>query len=660
MYERRAVVRIEEGLHARPAAKFVQIAKAYAADIEVVSGEKAVNGKSAVKLMLLGVKEGTEIVIRGNGDDATRAVDELAALVTGESEASKGLNAGAHGGGTAPLVAPALVETPAPATSPGDGIVGVPASDGHVIGPVFVIEKAPLVPDRRRLSPREIDDEKAAFRAALSDLAARFAADAAKAEGTGEILLALADLARDDSVVEAVEGRIAGGSTAAAAVLDATTALGHEFARMPDPYFAARAEDVRHLGRHVAARLLGVPDTDPSQIAAPCVVVAAAIDAFDLSRLPLDKVMALVTQEGTATSHIAIVARALGIPAVLGVRDGFETLKTATTVAVSGSEGRVHADPDGKTRASFETKIAAAEEQRRLDAEWRDVAPKTRDGRAIEIAANIGSPAELDKAIASGAMGVGLFRTEFLFMERRSLPTEDEQYAAYAKVASAFGDRPVVIRTLDVGGDKPLPGIAAPHEENPFLGWRGIRMCLDLPAVFKPQLRALLRAAVHGNIQVMFPMIAVVEELREAKALMETCRAELEAEGVPCAMPAIGVMVETPAAAFTADLLAAEVDFFSIGTNDLTQYTMAADRMNPHPRLARLCRADNIAVLRAVKMIADAAHARGIWVGVCGEAAGDPALIPELVKAGVTELSMSPSRVARAKRIVSELDLSQA
>jgi phosphoenolpyruvate-protein kinase (PTS system EI component) len=287
----------------------------------------------------------------------------------------------------------------------------------------------------------------------------------------------------------------------------------------------------------------------------------------------------------------------------------------------------------------------------------RSLAPsdtaRTRDGRRIEVSANLGSASEAEGALDWGAEGVGLFRTEFLFMEGSQLPSEDEQYEAYAAVARVFGEKPVIVRTLDVGGDKDLPGVDQPEEENPFLGWRGIRMCLDVPGLFKPQLRAILRAGASGNLKVMFPMISDVEELRAAKKVFDECREELENEGQEIGRVEVGIMVETPAAAICAAHLAPEVSFFSIGTNDLVQYTLAADRGNE--RLRHLQGADHPAVLELVRMTCEAAREQGIWVGVCGEAAGEVALIPKLVELGVTELSMSAPSIPQAKKVVSEL-----
>jgi phosphoenolpyruvate-protein phosphotransferase len=363
--------------------------------------------------------------------------------------------------------------------------------------------------------------------------------------------------------------------------------------------------------------------------------------------------LGFVTAEGSRTSHVSIMARSMGIPAVVGVGPALEDILAAKTVAVDGGEGYAIADPDPETVAEFErTSGVLAEERAALD-EYRHFEASTSEGRRIEVAANIGSASEAEDALQWGAEGVGLFRTEFLFMERDDLPSEDEQYEAYSAVARAFGEKPVIVRTLDVGGDKDLPGVDQASEENPFLGWRGIRMSLDTPELFKPQLRAVLRAAANGNLKVMFPMVADVEELEAAKETLQECRRELESEGAEIGEVETGVMIETPAAALHAAQLAEESAFFSIGTNDLVQYTLAADRGNE--RLRRLQNADHPAVLALIRQTCEAANAAGIQVGVCGEAAGEPEMIPKLVELGVTELSMAAPQIPRAKKVVSEL-----
>jgi phosphotransferase system enzyme I (PtsI) len=343
----------------------------------------------------------------------------------------------------------------------------------------------------------------------------------------------------------------------------------------------------------------------------------------------------------------------MGIPAVVGVGDALSEALDAETVAVDGTEGSAITDPDRETVARFEKMSQALAEERAALDQYRHREARTADGRRIEVAANLGSASEAEGALEWGAEGVGLFRTEFLFMERDDLPSEDEQYDIYSTVARAFGEKPVIIRTLDVGGDKNLPGIDQIHEDNPFLGWRGIRMSLDTPDLFKPQLRAILRAAAHGNLKVMFPMVVEAGELRAAKRMLDEARGELEAEGKEVGEIETGVMIETPAAAVCAAELAAESAFFSIGTNDLVQYTLAADRGNE--RLRRLQGADHPAVLALIRQTCEAAEEATIPVGVCGEAAGEPHLIPQLLNLGVTELSMSAPSIPRAKKIVSEL-----
>jgi phosphoenolpyruvate-protein phosphotransferase len=343
----------------------------------------------------------------------------------------------------------------------------------------------------------------------------------------------------------------------------------------------------------------------------------------------------------------------MGIPAVVGVGSVLKEAFDAETVAVDGEEGYAVADPDPGTVAEFVQKREAAATERAALEEFKYVEARTSDGRRVEVSANLGSASEAEDALSWGAEGVGLFRTEFLFMERPELPSEDEQYETYRRVAQVFGEKPVIIRTLDVGGDKDLPGVDQPPEENPFLGWRGIRMSLDVPELFKPQLRAILRAGAHGNLKVMFPMIADIEELRAAKEILAECQRELKREGTQTGPVEVGIMIETPAAALCAGELAQAASFFSIGTNDLVQYTLAADRGNE--RLRRLQSVDHPAVLKLIGDTCEAAREAGIWVGVCGEAAGEPQMIPKLLKLGVTELSMSAPSIPKAKKIVSEL-----
>jgi phosphoenolpyruvate-protein phosphotransferase len=426
------------------------------------------------------------------------------------------------------------------------------------------------------------------------------------------------------------------------------------FAGMEDEYLRARADDVRDVAHQIAAELMDRGVEGLESLKTPSIILARGLVPSDTARLPKGMALGFVTAEGSKTSHVSIMARSMGIPAVVGVGSALEEAYDAETLAVDGGEGYAVADPDPDVLAEFERKQEAANAERSALEEFRHLEARTRDGRRVEVSANLGSVDEAEEALSWGAEGVGLFRTEFLFMERPELPSEDEQYEAYRRVVRTFGEKPVIIRTLDVGGDKNLPGVDQPEEKNPFLGWRGIRMSLDVPGLFKPQLRAVLRAGAHGNLKVMFPMVADVEELRTAKKILADCEEELRTEGKETGTVEVGVMIETPAAAICAGQLAPEVAFFSIGTNDLVQYTLAADRGNE--RLWCLQSARHPAVLKLIKDTCDAASVNDVWVGVCGEAAGEPALIPKLIGLGVTELSMSAPLIPKAKKIISEVE----
>ena len=537
-------------------------------------------------------------------------------------------------------------------------VKGVGASEGVAVGPAFVHAGEEPEPERQQISEANVEEELEGFRQAVEAVVARLSETARRLSASGNedeaaIFEAHVELAGDPELASGVEERVRDLESPEAAVLAVGEEYAEVFAGMEDEYMAARADDVRDVASQIAAELIGRGAEGLEALETPSVVVARNLAPSDTVRIPRGKALAFVTAEGSKTSHVSIMARSMGIPAVVGVGAALDDVLVARTMAVDGGEGYAIADPDPDTIAAFEARaeeMAAASVA--LD-EYRHVEARTRDGRRIEVSANLGSASEAEDALDWGAEGVGLFRTEFLFMERPELPSEEEQYEAYGAVARTFGARPVIIRTLDVGGDKDLPGVDQPAEENPFLGWRGIRMSLDTPSLFRPQLRSILRAGALGNLKVMFPMISDVEELRAAKAMLAKCERELEREEAEVGQVEVGIMVETPSAALCARELAAEVSFFSIGTNDLVQYTLAADRGNE--RLRRLQDADHPAVLELIRITCEAAREEGIWVGVCGEAAGDPALIPRLLELGVTELSMSAPSIPRAKKLISEL-----
>jgi phosphoenolpyruvate-protein phosphotransferase (PTS system enzyme I) len=644
--ERKLLVAVRDGLHARPATQFVKLARGFEAAIEIERNGKRANAKSSVKLMLLGVKEQDEVILHIDGADADTALDRLAAFILSPAA---GQEAAADSQGQTPPPA-------APVAADAGPLLGIPASEGVAMGPAFAFFPETLEESPHAIQPADIAAELARQRAAVAGIAADLAA---RKSGAGidaddaVILDALLDVARDEEFLGAIETVIRGGLDAVTATLRAGRELSDSFAAMDDPYIRARAEDIRAVARSIALALLGRHETSLASLPPGAILVADEVSAWDLAKADLASIAGILCRKGAAVSHVSIMARAHGIPAVVGSPIAVERLREAGTLALNGRTGEVHLDPDADTRA----RIAALIEQERqaraaLDA-WRTAEAVTRDGRRIEIAANLGTLKEIDAALRAGAQGVGLFRTEFLFMERKTLPSEDEQATTYRRLAEAFAPHAVVVRTLDVGGDKPVAGIEFPHEDNPFLGWRGVRMCLERPDIFKPQLKALLRAAVVGNLKVMVPMVVDASEVAAVRRLIAECRAELAAAGVAHADFALGIMVETPAAALLADELAAGVAFFSIGTNDLTQYVMAADRLNP--RVATLNRTEHPAVMRAIELVCQAARRACIPVAICGEAAARPDLIPDFVRLGVTELSMSPAAIPRAKKCVAEI-----
>lgn len=651
MIESSAVVRVIEGLHTRPAANLAKMAKGFESSVELICRGVSANAKSSVKLMLLGVKEGEDVLVRVDGSDEADALRQLMQYL---QEPRSGL------GDETP--AAAHVATHASAAPGGDPdhsancVTGVPGSRGTAMGPAHVYLPQPLVATRQIIEADDISSELGRFRIVLGGFirSASLAADGGTPSAQDRaILQAVVEVAQDEEYVGAIVRGIEELGDAAAVTLRVGEVLAATFEAMTDEYMRSRAEDIRGVTRQLVAALLNQPLPDLSRITQSCILVAADLSAWEFAQVPIRHVRGLVCTGGSATSHVAIMARTHGVPAVLGVPLTVADLQAARTLVVDGDRGNVIVNPDDRQRAEAEARMAAEHAARTALIKYRDLRPRTRDGREIEVVANLGALNEIELARAAGAMGVGLFRTELLFMQQRSLPTEDEQAAVYRDLAKAFDPMPVIIRTLDIGGDKPVAGIDFPHEENPFLGWRGVRMCLDRPEVFKPQLRALLRAATVGNVQVMIPMISDVDEVRRVRALIVECEAELRAEGTAFASFALGIMIETPAAVLQADALAAEVSFFSIGTNDLTQYVMATDRANA--QIASLYRTEHPAVLRAIEMTCEAAKRAGIWVGVCGEAAANLELIPRFIEFGVTELSMSPASILAAKKRVSEL-----
>lgn len=425
-----------------------------------------------------------------------------------------------------------------------------------------------------------------------------------------------------------------------------------------DPYLRERALDINDVTRRIIHNLMGKNPRTVAEIDVPHILVAHNLTPSDTAQLNRQLVLGFATDVGSKTSHTAIMARSLNIPAVVGLHDVSQALQTGDHLLLDGYSGLVVVNPSDQTLWEYGEleikKIAVEEELGGL----RETTSTTLDGRHIALSANIELPSDVELAKASGAEGIGLYRTEFFYLNKEQLPDEEEQYVNYRKVAQDVLPHSVIIRTLDLGGDKFMSALNLPEELNPFLGWRAIRFCLERPEVFKTQLRAILRASAGGNVRMMYPMISGVDEIRQANKVLDECRAELRAEGKPFNEEMeVGAMIEVPSAALVADLLAREVDFFSIGTNDLIQYTIAVDRVNE--RIAHLYEPTHPAIVRLIKMAVNAAHAHNLWVGVCGEMAGEISLTPMLVGLGVDELSTGAALVPRVKRAVQRLDVGE-
>ena len=540
---------------------------------------------------------------------------------------------------------------------------GIPASSGISIGPAFQFKKGEIhIPRHQVEDPApEIQRFEAALEQARQELAQVLEKAQAETDaGTASIFEAHALMLEDPDFLAAIQEKINDRAlNAEAAVADATETYAQMLDAMEDEYLKARAADIRDVGMRVVRILLKIGDSPTSGLEKPAVILADELTPSDTITLDKSLVLGFCTAGGGPVAHVAILARELGLPAVVGMGSDILDIPDLTEVVVDGDEGTLLVEPDQATVAN---KRAQAESQLEKGAEARKHAKEpavTRDGHQVEVVANIGNVEGAKVALQSGAEGVGLLRTEFLYLERTHMPDEEEQYQAYQAILETFGRLPVILRTLDIGGDKNLPYLSLPEEMNPFLGLRAIRLCLTRPEIFKPQLKAALRASTGHNLKLMFPMVATVAEVRAAKVILEECRGDLSDSGQTMAdQIEIGIMVEIPAAVITADQLAAEVDFFSIGTNDLSQYTMAADRTSSS--VSALANAFQPAVLRLVRDIVDTAHQHGKWVGMCGELAGEPLAIPLLLGLGLDELSMNPPAIPLAKQIIRSLTLKEA
>ena len=635
------------GLHARPAAVFAAEAKKYTSDIRLLRGGDTANAKSVVSIMGLATKYGDKLRVQATGPDAGEAAGKLARLLA-EGSGEKPGDAPAPAA-AAPAAAPIAEARAAPADA--NELMGVSASPGLAVGKIVQFRHEVIDVKETGESPQR---ERAQLESARHE--ARQQIEALKSRLTDpskrQILDAHLELLEDPDLNDIAIGSISEGKSAGFAWRDAFQKQASALEQLDNPLLRERAGDIRDVGRRVLGLLAGVSQ---KQIEVPgdSILIAEELSPSDTASLDRSKVLGFCTTTGGATSHVAILARSLGIPAICGIDEAALQLADGTLVVLDGSHGSLRCDPSAgdleKAHERIERLTARREEEKLAAIKLA----ATADGHRVEVVANIRNAKEARDAVAAGAEGVGLLRSEFLFDDRDTAPSEDEQAAEYCAVAEALGrERPLVIRTLDVGGDKPLSYMPLPREDNPFLGLRGVRVSLDRPDIFRTQLRAILRTATIGNLHVMFPMVAAIEEVLAAKKIL------FEEAGDRAGNVKVGVMIEVPAAALIAGQLAREVDFFSIGTNDLTQYTLAMDR--GHPKLARQADALHPAVLRLIGMTVEGAHEHGKWVGVCGGIASDAMAVPVLVGLGVDELSVSVPAVGSIKAQLARVTMDKA
>lgn len=648
------VVKNRLGLHARPAARFVQTAARFPAELRVQNltvPRGPVNAKSINAVATLGVLQNHRIEIAASGDQADAALDALQRLADENFGDRDKPELETRQAEQRPTVSPAAANE----------LVGRAASPGYAIGAARLYR--PPVPE---IPLQTIDDPEAewarlcdAVRETEQELHAMRNAVALRGDTEEAGIFDAQILMLEDEALQMPARRAIFNDkqNAARAIHNSAERVASAYDVLTDEYQRARADDVRAAARQVLLHLLRAAHTAVFERG---ILIAPDLTPAETAGLDTRTILAICTAFGGPTGHSAILAKSLGIPAIVGLGEGILRVQDSATLIADGESGRVFVNPDAAQVRGYTTRIENARAEAETAHRARHKPAETRDGRRIEIAANIGSLRDAQRAVEMGAEAVGLFRTEFLFLDRRDAPGEEEQYETYRAAARALEGRPLALRTLDIGGDKPLAYANMPREANPFLGLRGLRLCLAEPELFKTQLRAILRAgAEFPNLRVMFPMVSTLREFQDAAVLMDVAREELRARALSfAARLETGIMVEVPGAALTAAQFARVVDFFSIGTNDLTQYTLAAERGNP--QVAALAEAIHPAVLQLVALVVQAAHARKKWVGVCGEMGGDPNSIPLLVGLGVNELSMSPPLIPRAKEIVRALNFPDA
>ena len=644
-------LRNEHGLHARPAARFVQTAASFDARVQVrnlTSGKGPVSAKSLNALATLGAVRDDQILVSATGPQANQALDALNKLVAdnfGERELLK-----------VPTSTPQLssVEENLP-----EGVMqAVPVSEGIALGPLYRYQPPlPPIPDYKPENPdpewtrlqRALDNTRQSIKERRQRLIPRLG------EAESAIFDAHLLIIEDPDLLDQVHEHIYQKHQNASAAWNCSIAsVAESYRSLDDPYLKQRAADVTDVGNQVLFAL-AEKSAAKIELSEPVILFAEEITPTETAQLDMRQILGLITVGGGPTSHSAILARALGIPALSGIDVALEKVPDNTPVVLDGFKGFLWIDPDPETRSTLQKRRDEWLNQRKKLQE-SSLAPATmRDGRHIEVAANAGNLLDARSAIENGAEGIGLLRTEFLYLTRQTPPSEEEQFNTLQEFGQIMGNRPIIVRTLDVGGDKELPYLHLAPEANPFLGVRAIRISLRNPELFNPQLRAILRAGADHHMRIMFPMVANRDEIRMARKKLEQIHQALQEENIPHGWPIeTGIMVEIPAAAVLSSTLAEDVDFFSIGTNDLTQYTLAAERGNPE--LSTFADALHPAVLHLIKQVIEAAHAHGKWAGICGELAGDPLATPILAGLGIDELSMTPVSIPRVKELLRRID----
>lgn len=544
-------------------------------------------------------------------------------------------------------------------------VSGIPVSPGIAFAKALLLKEEPIVINHKKITDDKIQTEIERFTTGRTKASQQLQSIMEKANKTlgeekaaifeGHIML-LEDEDLESEIITQIKTKLISADAAVDAVFSAQA---KELEELDDEYLRERAADIRDIGKRLLKNILGMPIVDLSAINEKVILVAKDLTPSETAQLNLDMVQGFITDIGGRTSHTSIMARSLELPAIVGTQNATTVIKNGDFIVLDAINNKIYTNPDNITLEKLKTlEIEFVNDQNEL-AKLKDLPAVTLDSHRVEICANIGSHKDIPGAEKNGYEGVGLYRTEFLFMDRDSLPTEDEQFQAYKNVAEAAGTRSVIIRTMDIGGDKELPYLNLPKEENPFLGWRAIRICLDRKEILHSQLRAILRASAFGKLRIMFPMIISVDEIRILKAELVFLKNQLKTENKPFDdQIEIGVMIETPSAAMIAEYLIKEVDFFSIGTNDLTQYTLAVDRGNE--LIAKLYNPLSPAVLKLIKNVIDASHQAGKWTGMCGELAGDERATILLLGMGLDEFSMSAISIPKVKKIIRNIQFSDA